>query len=118
MRKAWKRLPLATRDVVLRAALRGERPHADAETLGTARAWAHLYPSRSVPGTLLSLALLILAIGFPEIWGGFDWFIIVLAVTALASSAYLNVLTAKVRRVLSAANPSSRAASSAGPGPR
>ena len=100
VRKAWSRLPLGTRDVVLKAALKGERPDSDAQTLETARAWAHLYPSRSVPGTLLSLALLILAIGYPEIWGPFVWFVIGLAVISLASSAYLNVLTAKVRRVL------------------
>jgi hypothetical protein len=99
-RKAWRALPRETRVAVFTAALKGKRPPTDAATWPIVLDWARLYPGRSVANGLMGASFLVLALGFPDIYGAFNWVVIAWASFVLCSVVVMNVVTARIRRLI------------------
>ncbi|MFC7487413.1 hypothetical protein ACOCJ7_19215 [Knoellia sp. CPCC 206453] len=76
---------------------KGERPD-DTESWRAMRNWAALYPAQALPATLTSVALLVIALGFPNVWGDLRWFFIAWACLVLLSAAFLLYLSWATRR--------------------
>ncbi len=95
VRKAWRALPRQTRVAVFTAGLQGRRPPTDAGTWATVLDWARLYPARSVANGLMGAAFLVLAVGFPDVYGAFSWIVMAWAGFVLSSVVVMNVVTAR-----------------------